>query len=99
MAGSLDYIDESNIPQDQFVGDAFQSDFPDRWSQRESGRISWIWFSSVRSAAEGQAELRKAISRAIDRDLITKQIWSNTGHPGHRLGLTGGGRLQGRPVR
>ena len=81
VAGSLDYIDESNIPQDQFVGDAFQSDFPDRWSQRESGRISWIWFSSADPQLKDNVELRKAISRAIDRDLITKQIWSNTVTP------------------
>ena len=38
VAGSLDYIDDSNIPPDQFVGDAYKSDFPDRTSQRESGR-------------------------------------------------------------
>lgn len=81
VAGSLDYIDESNIPQDQFVGDAFQSDFPDRWSQREAGRISIIWFSSADPQLKDKPELRKAISRAIDRDLITKQIWSNTVTP------------------
>jgi oligopeptide transport system substrate-binding protein len=81
VAGSLDYIDESNIPQDQFVGDAFQSDFPDRWSQREAGRITYIWFSSADPQLKDKPELRKAISRAIDRDLITKQIWSNTVTP------------------
>ena len=45
VAGSLDYIDDSNIPQDQFIGDAYQNDFPDRNSQREAGRMSWITFS------------------------------------------------------
>ena len=63
MAGSLDYIDESNIPQDQFIGDAYKSDFPDRSSQRESGRISWIWFSSADPQLKDKPELRKAISR------------------------------------
>jgi len=81
VGGSLDYIDESNIPQDQFVGDAFQSDFPDRWSQREAGRISVIWFSPDDPQLKDNPALRKAISRAIDRDLITKQIWSNTVTP------------------
>jgi oligopeptide transport system substrate-binding protein len=81
VAGSLDYIDESNIPQDQFVGDAYKSDFPDRNSQRESGRISWVWFSSSDSQLKDNPALRKAISRAIDRDLIAKQIWSNTVTP------------------
>src|SRR5829696_7341953 len=47
VAGSLDYIDDSNIPQDQFIGDAYKTDFPDRTSQRESLVMSWIWFSSA----------------------------------------------------
>jgi oligopeptide transport system substrate-binding protein len=81
VAGSLDYIDESNIPQDQFIGDAYQSDFPDRNSQREAGRISWINFSPNDPQLKDNPALRKAISRAIDRDLITKQIWNNTVTP------------------
>jgi oligopeptide transport system substrate-binding protein len=81
VAGSLDYIDESNIPQDQFVGDAYKNDFPDRSSQREAGRISWIVFSPNDPQLKDKPDLRKAISRAIDRDLINKQIWSNTVTP------------------
>jgi oligopeptide transport system substrate-binding protein len=81
VAGSLDYIDESNIPQDQFIGDAYQSDFPDRFTQREAGRISWITFSPNDPQLKDKPDLRKAISRAIDRDLITKQIWNNTVTP------------------
>jgi oligopeptide transport system substrate-binding protein len=81
VAGSLDYIDESNIPQDQFIGDAYQTDFPDRHSQREAGRISWITFSPNDPQLKDKPDLRKAISRAIDRDLITKQIWNNTVTP------------------
>jgi oligopeptide transport system substrate-binding protein len=81
VAGSLDYIDESNIPQDQFIGDAYQSDFPDRYTQREAGRISWINFSPNDPQLKDNVDLRKAISRAIDRDLITKQIWNNTVTP------------------
>jgi oligopeptide transport system substrate-binding protein len=81
VAGSLDYIDESNIPQDQFIGDAYQTDFPDRNSQREAGRISWINFSPNDPQLKDNPDLRKAISRAIDRDLITKQIWNNTVTP------------------
>ena len=81
VAGSLDYIDESNIPQDQFIGDAYQNDFPDRFTQREAGRISWITFSPNDPQLKDKPDLRKAISRAIDRDLITKQIWNNTVTP------------------
>ena len=89
VAGSLDYIDDSNIPQDQFVGDAYKSDFPDRTSQRESLVIGWITFSPDDPQLKDNVELRKAISRAIDRDLIVKQIFSGTRTPGHRLGVAG----------
>jgi oligopeptide transport system substrate-binding protein len=81
LAGTLDYIDDSNIPQDQFVGDAYKDDFPDRNSQRESSRISWITFSPNDPQLKDNPDLRKAISRAIDRDLISKQIFSNTVTP------------------
>ncbi len=81
VAGSLDYIDQDNIPQDQFIGDAYQSDFPDRNSQREAGRISYITFSPNDPQLKDKPDLRKAISRAIDRDLISKQIWNNTVTP------------------
>jgi oligopeptide transport system substrate-binding protein len=81
VAGSLDYIDDSNIPQDQFVGDAYQTDFPDRTSQRESLVNGWITFSPNDPQLKDNVELRKALSRAIDRDLIVKQIFSNTRTP------------------
>jgi oligopeptide transport system substrate-binding protein len=81
VAGSLDYIDDSNIPQDQFIGDAYQSDFPDRNSQREAGRITWITFSPNDPQLKDNPDLRKAISRAVDRDLITKQIFNGTATP------------------
>jgi oligopeptide transport system substrate-binding protein len=78
VAGSLDYIDDSNIPADQFVGDAYKADFPDRTSQRESLVIGWIWFSSADPQLKDNPELRKAFSRAIDRELIIKQIFNGT---------------------
>ena len=81
VAGSLDYIDDSNIPQDQFIGDAYKTDFPDRTSQRETGRMSWITFSPEDPQLKDNLDLRKAISRAIDRDLISKQIFANTVTP------------------
>jgi oligopeptide transport system substrate-binding protein len=81
VAGSLDYIDDSNIPQDQFIGDAYKTDFPDRTSQKESLVIGVIWFSSADPQLKDNLELRKAISRAIDRDLITKQIFQGTRIP------------------
>jgi oligopeptide transport system substrate-binding protein len=81
VAGSLDYIDDSNIPGDQFVGDAYKDDFPDRTSQRESLVMGWLTFSPNDPQLKDNVDLRKAISRAIDRDLIVKQIFSNTRTP------------------
>ena len=81
VAGSLDYIDESNIPQDQFVGDAYKGDFPDRNSQRESLVNGWITFSPNDPQLKDNVELRKAISRAIDRKLIVEKIFNNTRTP------------------
>jgi oligopeptide transport system substrate-binding protein len=81
VAGSLDYIDDSNIPLDQFVGDAYQADFPDRNSQRDSLSNGWITFSPSDPQLKDNPDLRKAISRAIDRDLIVKQIFNGTRTP------------------
>ncbi len=81
VAGSLDFIDESNIPDDQFVGDAYKNDFDGRNSQRESLNMGWVVFSSSDEQLKGNVPLRKAISRAIDRDLIVKQIFNNTRTP------------------
>ena len=43
--------------------------------------------------------MRQAISMAIDRDLINKQIFNGIGHRRDRLGVPGGRRLQGRRLR
>ena len=61
--------------------------------------MRWITFSPNDPQLKDNLDLRKAISRAIDRDLINKQIFNDTVHAGHRLGLAGGGRLQGRRLR
>ena len=83
VAGSLDFIDESNIPDDQFVGDAYKSDFDGRNSQRESLNMGWVVFSSADEQLKGpdKVELRKAISRAINRQEIVEKIFNNTRTP------------------
>ena len=42
VAGSLDYIDDSNIPSDQLIGEAYKSDFPDRTARSASSSSSWL---------------------------------------------------------
>ena len=97
VANNLDYIDDS-IPPDQLVGDAFKDDLPDRWLQREAGRFTSVTFSPWDPQMKN-IELRKALSMAIDRDLIAEQGVQRHRDPGHRLGLPGGRRLQGRRLR
>ena len=68
------------IPSDQLVGDLYKTELPDRTSQRESG--TWRRSTSRRSTPSSKnADLRKAISMAIDRDLIIKQIFNGTRVP------------------
>ena len=83
VAGSLDFLDESNIPDDQFVGDAYKSDFEGRNSQREVLVNGWITFSpnDPQLAGPDKVELRKAISRAINRQEIVEKIFNNTRTP------------------
>ncbi len=83
VGGSLDYIDDSNIPPDQLVGEAYKNDFPDRTAQKESLTNGWVTFSPEDPQLAGKANVdkRKAISRAIDRELITKQIFSGSRSP------------------
>jgi oligopeptide transport system substrate-binding protein len=83
VGGSLDYIDDSNIPPDQLVGEAYKNDFPDRTLQVDSLSTGWITFSpnDPQLAGSANVEKRKAMSRAIDRDLIVKQIFSGTRTP------------------
>ena len=76
VANNLDYTNQ--IPVDQLIGDAFKSDLPDRNIVQEDGYLGWITFSPDDPQLNDNPDLRKAISRAIDRDLITKEIFQGT---------------------
>ena len=54
VGGTLDYIDDSNIPSDQLVGEAYKSDFPDRNTQKDSLTNGWITFSPPISSCGGR---------------------------------------------
>ncbi len=79
VANNLDFT--AQIPPDQLVAAAYQSDLPDRNGIQETGILAWITFSPVDSQLKDNVALRKAISRAIDRDLIAKQIFDGTVTP------------------
>jgi len=81
VANNLDFMEQ--IPSDRLTGDLYKSDLPDRTGQRDIGTIATNDFSSIDPNFK-DVRMRKAISMAIDRDLINKQIFN-----GPRPPLTG----------
>ena len=78
LANSLDYTDI--IPSDRLVGDLYKTELDNRYVERETGTIAVNAFSPIDKAFENE-DLRRAISMAIDRDLINKQIFNGTRPP------------------
>ncbi|SDS20387.1 peptide ABC transporter substrate-binding protein [Microlunatus soli] len=73
VANQLDYTDI--IPPDRLVGNAYQSELPDRWLKQPQGVIQAIAFSPNDPQLKN-VKMREAISKAINRDEITKQIYN-----------------------
>ena len=80
LANSLDYTDI--IPSDRLVGDLFKTELDNRYVERETGTIAVNSFSPIDKPFKNE-DLRRAISMAIDRDLINKQIFNGTRPPAH----------------
>ncbi|QDP97855.1 ABC transporter substrate-binding protein [Microlunatus elymi] len=78
VANQLDYTDI--IPTDRLVGNGYQNELPDRWLKQPQGVIQAIGFSP-NDAQLKNANMRKAISMAINRDEITKQIYNGRSTP------------------
>ena len=76
VANNLDYL--AHIPDDQLVGEAYKTDLEGRNAERETGQIRWVVFSPDDPQLKDNVPLRKAISKAIDRDLIAKEIFQGT---------------------
>lgn len=75
VANNLDATDE--IPTSAMIGDKYKQDLPDRAGDRETGGIQTLTFPPVTTdPVYKNPKLRQAISMAIDRDLITKQIFN-----------------------
>ena len=79
VANNLDFT--AAIPPDQLVGDAYQSDLPERNGKKETGIMAWITFSPNDAQLKDNVELRKALSRAIDRNLIADKVFNGTVTP------------------
>lgn len=80
IANNLDVTDE--IPASALIDDKYKSDLPDRNAQKESGVIQTVTFAPTNVDPNyADPKIRQAISMAIDRDTIIKQIFNGTRVP------------------
>ena len=78
VANQLDLTDI--IPADQLVGDAWKTALDGRSDTRETGIIQTLSFSPIDDQLK-DVNIRKAISMAVDREEITKQIFNGAREP------------------
>ena len=78
VANQLDLTDL--IPADQLVGDAWKTALDGRSDTAETGIIQVLSFSSTDEQLQ-DVNMRKAISMAVDKELITSQIFNNARKP------------------
>ena len=81
VANQLDFTEE--IPTSFLVDDQYKTSLPDRNAQRESMRYAGLVYSPADTQLASNLKLRQAISKSIDRDLITKQIFNGAYKPAH----------------
>ena len=80
LANNLDVTDE--IPASALIDDKYKSDLPDRNAQKESGVIQTITAAPTKVDPNyADPKIRQAISMAIDRETIIKQIFNGTRVP------------------
>lgn len=76
LGNQLDYVEQ--VPSDRLVGDAYKTELENRFLDQPVGGNTWLTFSPADEQLQAKPELRKAISMAIDRDLIIKQIFNGS---------------------
>ena len=80
LANNLDVTDE--IPASALIDDKYKSDLPDRNAQKATGAIQNVAFAPATvDPLYADPKLRQAISMAIDRETIIKQIFNGTREP------------------
>jgi oligopeptide transport system substrate-binding protein len=79
VANNLDFTEI--IPSDRLVDDLYKTELEGRNGQRESGVIAATDFSPIDEQFKDNVDLRRAISLAIDRELINKQIFNGSRPP------------------
>jgi oligopeptide transport system substrate-binding protein len=80
IANQLDVTNE--VPSSALIDDKVKTDLPDRNTQRDVGVIQTVTFPPVKvDPSYENPKLRQAISMAINRDEIVKQIFNNARTP------------------
>ncbi len=80
IANQLDVID--TIPASALIDDKYKQDLPDRNLSKTVGVAQTITFAPTKTDPNyADPKIRQAISMAIDRDTIVKQIFNNTRKP------------------
>jgi oligopeptide transport system substrate-binding protein len=80
IAGQLDVVNQ--IPSSALVDDKYKQDLPDRNLSQAVGVIQSITFPPTKTdPSYADPKVRQAISMAIDRPTIAKQIFNNTREP------------------
>jgi oligopeptide transport system substrate-binding protein len=80
LANNVDVMDQ--LPPSALAGEQYKQDLGDRWIQEDVGGIQTVTFApeSV-DPAMSNIELRRGIAQAIDRELITQNIFQGTRVP------------------
>ena len=80
VANQLDVTDE--VPSSALIDDKYKQELPDRNAQKTVGVGQTITFAPVKVDPNyANPKIRQAISMAINRDEIVKQIFNNTRKP------------------
>lgn len=77
--GSIDLTD--TIPPRSLTNKAWTQDFPGRTFSREAGAIQTIGMNPTADPGLADVRIRKAISMAIDRDTIVKEVFAGSREP------------------
>lgn len=79
LANNIDFTGTTSpIPSDQLTNDQWKTDLQGRNGSKASSVFTYLTFSPVDSQLKGNTKLRQAISEAIDRDTIIKQIFAGS---------------------
>lgn len=76
LAGNLDVI--NNVPTSALIDEIYQSDLDGRAEQRETSYYGYIGMNYQTDPSLADVNVRKAISKAIDRQLIIDQVYNGT---------------------